>query len=319
MGREGAAPGPVLLLASVLWAGLLVAASLVVRALREAARGAGPAGAAPQPLPAPVGPAVAAAAVVLALAGDLVAPGAQAQASLLQVAAALAGAGLLLAGLLPHRAAPVRGCRSGLFDCAWPVPAPQAWRLPAGWPRQAAMLGMLPMMCSLGLMVDLCTADLGWSPRQTVAAHLLAMLGPAALLRLRSQGLGRTSQPTLLAGLLLAGALAGAAWPGVRGWMLASLLQAAAWSLAWAAPMLAPRPLRQPQAAAPTPPTGGPGFTSAAATAALALALGLAAAAWGAVALLLVQAMLAGVATLGWLLAHWQAWRRERAAPVRLS
>lgn len=263
-GREGWG------LLALAWAGLLVAASLVVRACREQAL---------QRPPAPIGPA--ASGVMLAMAMP---------AGPAAVAAAVAGASLLLAALLPRRPR-VTACRAGLFDCAWPLPAAAGWAERSAWPIAAARLAMLPMMATLAAMNDWCSA-LPVAPAAMPALHALGMLGPALLLQWAVRSTGRLPSP--LGGpaaplaLLVAGAFAGWTWPGPPGWLAASLLQGMAWSLAWSVPLL--RPATAGAAVAP------PGPFEAVQAAALVLALGAAMAVHGPAALLAAQA---GLALLG--------------------
>lgn len=299
----GPAPGLGLGVLVVGWSLLLVAVSLAVRLLRR--------GMARPPTPAL--PALSGTALAWAWAGDaarwLAAPASQ---GLL-----LAGAAVLLALLLPRRAAAVSACRSGLFDCALALAPLATWRRPGAWPQAAAALAMLPMMATLAAMADWCGS--GPSALGSSAAHLGAMLLPALLCRAWGAcgpafvAPGKVAAVT--AALLVAGGLA-LAWPGLNGLMAAGLLQGLAWGCAWAARLSAPAdpyPARRaPQDRAATT-TAGPAGTAAA----LVLGLGVALAQWGPAALAAVHAALAVLGGLGGLALAWQqlvclAGRRDR-------
>lgn len=273
-----AQPGaPSLLVAALAWSGLAVYASLVVKAMRRAASA--------RP-PAPLLPAAAGALVawVAASQGDV------------RIAAAAAGvAALVLAWLMPRGVAAVPACRAGLFDCSWPLPAPARWQRPADWPQQAAQLAMLPMMATLPAMAHWCRGDWGWSPSISALVHLAAMLLPALLLRRWLVRAGLPAARRVIAVLLLASGAVLWLRPGLGGLMAATLLQAGAWSLAWASPML--QPTGTTPGAHRSPP--GDAALQAASAAAAVLALGAALAAHGPDALRAVQAGLAALGLAG--------------------
>lgn len=291
LGRGGATW--VLLLAAVAWAVLLVAASCGVQRLRRLS--------ATRP-PAPLVPACTGALLAWALAGDVLHPGA----ALDLAALAWAASACVLAALLPGGSAPARGCAGALFDCSLPVPPPGSWRRVADWPLHAAALGMLPMMASLTFMVEWCGRQGLGSPSADTALHLGAMLVPALCLRHWLRGAGVAALRSLVAALMLAGAVALVWWPGLVGLLAASLLHALAWSLAWAGPMLARDRLTMTQAQ--------PGGAPAAAlwrgllTAGAVLALGLAIDGAGPAVLAAVHTGLAVLALAG---LAWSGWRRS--------
>lgn len=237
------------------WAGLLALASRCVRALRQA-------GTAPPRLAASLG-----ALLALACAGDPFPLAAHPQ----QVAAALAGAALLLLAL-SHRAPHTglqSGCRAGLFDCALAWPSAAQWRDTARWPLWAGLLGMLPMMAALPLMSSWCATATGLAPQTLAGLHLAAMLLPAWAWRwLPSQA----AAPSCTA-LLVGAACATWANPGAVAVLAGMLLQAAAWGVAWGA--LLQRQMTAPGATASAAhrPGGGVG-ASAGLSAATVLALG---------------------------------------------
>jgi len=276
---------PAVLLAALAWAVLLVALSMAVRALRAAQAGVPP---------APLLP---------ALAGAVLAWGAQGSlATLLLVASAVA---LTVTALLCSRA--TRGdqrlsaCRAGLFDCSLPLPSIAAWRHSGDWPQHAAALVMLPMMAALPAMNGWCGAASGGLGKLS-AWHLGAMVLPALCLR---RGLAQVSHSTLNAGLatlLVAGAMALLAWPDLNGLMLAALLHTMAWSLAWAAPMLARGAVERREAALRAPPAVAT-LSQAGLIATAMLLLGLALDRYGPQALAMVHMALAGLALVGLLLA----------------
>ncbi|MFM2068590.1 MAG: hypothetical protein RLZZ584_3499 [Pseudomonadota bacterium] len=300
------------------WAALLVLASLAVRALRRGAPG--------RLTGAPILPACAGA--VLAWA-TLVAG---------QSAWLLLPCALLLAALVPARVSQPGACRAGLFDCSLPLVGhgPQGWRWPAPrhWPGQAAALVMLPMMASLPAMAPWCAAGASGAggvvgtavgPGHVLAGlHLAAMLLPALILvaasaRRPEHVPGQARQAVGVAMLMLAGVCLWGAWPQPStGLLLLGLCQGAAWSLAWAGPLLrhgrtpgmpdglgdADRsPPRRPAAAVAAPrgtfrpPCAALGLLLAPA---LVLGLGSAIAQWGAAAVLGVHLALAVWALLGW-------------------
>lgn len=286
--------------AAVAWAGLLVAASLGVRALRQV-----------QPCrpAAPLLPALLGAVAAWVLAGDVVAlPGRAGR-----VAAALTGAALLLAALLPARAVLTQGCRSGLFDCSLPLIMLRGWRDTARWPVQAAALAMLPMMATLPLLAEWCAGP-GRSPAAMVLLHLAAMVLPALGAQAWLRRAGPAQLGAVVGALLVSGALAPAAWPGVDGLMGGALLQAAAWSLAWAAPMLAPLGGTMPDARPHPAAAGRAAVWAAACMALLVLAVGAAVDAYGPVALAAVHALLGTMVAAGLLLA---AASTEQGRPAR--
>jgi hypothetical protein len=271
-------------LLAVAWAGLLVAASLCVRALRHAR---------PVRAAAPLWPALMGAALAWAAAGDALAL--RADAGLLTAALLLVA--VLLVWLLPAHAALKRGCRSALFDCSLPLLAPWVWRDAAQWPLQAAALAMLPMMAMLPLMGEWCAGP-GRTPAAVALLHLAAMVLPALALQAVLRRMGPRALRAAVVALLAAGSAVVAMQPGVQGLMSASLLHAAAWGLAWAGPMLA----RDAGAAASPTPLPGPAaapLVQAGLAAAAVLALGAAADAMGPDALLAVHLALGGVAVAG--------------------
>lgn len=280
------------------WALLLVAASLAVRLLRR--------GATPRP-PSPAGPALAGAALAWCATGD----SARWLATPLAQGLALAALALLLAALLPRRAAPVAACRAGLFDCALALAPLADWRRPAAWPQAAAALAMLPMMATLTVVADWCGGQ--GSGSAATATHLAAMLLPALAARAWAAS-GRSGPPPAVAALatavlLAAGGLA-LAWPGLDGLMAAGLLHGLAWGVAWSA-----RWQGSAAAGAPgVPRTGLAAAGPAAAAGALVLALGTAVAAWGPAALAAVHAMLALLGALG-AVAVVQRWRAAAVQP----
>jgi hypothetical protein len=270
---------PALLLASaLLWSMLLVAASLTVQALRRQA---------PSRPPAPLVPATAGALLAwsLVVVSDASAgPG-----------PAVGAAALALALLVPRGAAPVPACRGSLFDCSLPWPDPARWRRVADWPQQAALLAMLPMMATLPAMAAWCRSDWGLSPATGVLWHLAAMLLPALLLL---HGLARAPVPVrqvAVAALMGASGVVMWARPGLDGLMVVALLQAAAWSLAWAGPMLGP-PAETARVARPVE-SGTAGRVLAPPL--LVLTLGVFTADFGPDALRAVQALLATLALVG--------------------
>ncbi|MCI1191969.1 hypothetical protein MOJ79_08965 [Calidifontimicrobium sp. SYSU G02091] len=277
--------------AAVAWGSLIVAASRVVRGWR---RQPGPR------LAPPVVPAALGALVAWLLAGDPAAVAAHPAAA----AAALAVSGVTLAVLVPSPHGEPRGrapgCRSGLFDCALAWPTLAQWRVPAHWPWLAAALAMLPMMASLPLLAEGC-ARAGWSPQAVTGLHLLAMLAPAAVAALRARALVQSAR-AFVAGLLIAGGVAALTVPASDGTMVAMLLHAAAWGIAWSAAM-APATDRTRLPAA-----HGGACASALASAAVVLALGVAVAASGWAAWRALHAALGAIAALGvaaaWLRRH---------------
>lgn len=214
------------------WAGLLAAASAVVRHCRLAAQADQPA----RRLPPPLWPAAAGALLAGTLLGD---PGDALALSVRLSAAALAVAGVLALLRPAQTALPASGCRAGLFDCSLPAWPPGAWREPARWPLLLATLAMLPMMASLPLMLAVCRAE-GWSPTAMLALHGLAMFAPALLQR-------RPIVPAWLVSGLLALAVPALVLPAPQALLVATLAQGAAWSLAWRAQLAAPRAAQAPR------------------------------------------------------------------------
>jgi len=235
--------------AAMAWGVLVVAASRVVRSLRSG------------PAPAPVLPAAAGSALAWA-----------AGASPVAAAAGVVAAALLLM-LLGGAGRATRGCRSGLFDCALPGVDARAWRSPAELLSTAARWTMLPMMATLALMGDWCSARLGLDSGSVVGLHLAAMLLPPLLLR----GAG----PAWVLAPLAAAALCPWLLPGVGGVMAASLCCGVSWGLAWKAELARRDGAR---------PSSSPSFGAALWPAVSALATG-------------VAIDHAGPAALGWLLA----------------
>ncbi len=281
-GRGGG--GVALMGAAVAWGVVLVAVSMAVRRLRLEQ---------PRRPPAPLLPALAGAAIAWACSGEL----ARLHERLDALAVALLAAALTVSLLLGARAAarPSSGCRAGLFDCSLPMPSLAAWRERRDWPLQAAALAMLPMMAALPAMVDWCASAPGWWAADAMAWHLAAMVLPALGARAWLQRVGRRRLNTVLAGLLLAGGVSMLAWPGLNGLMLCALLHAAAWSLAWAAPMLRREVLSAPARAQRVATVG-----VAVMTACAVLALGLAIDRFGPPALMAVHGALALAAWVGW-------------------
>jgi hypothetical protein len=280
-----------LLLAAPAWGALLVGTSFQVRALRQTS--------ATRP-PAPLVPALIGAALAWCVAGDLAAMRISADG----VALAVGAATLVVAALAPPATRGASACRSGLFDCSWPLPTLQAWRRAADWPLQAAMLVMLPMMAALPLMAEWCGTgfDNRFAGQTSIALHLAAMLLPAWALHGPLQHLGRHALRHAVTAALVAGAVMLAVWPGVAGLMSASLLQASAWSLAWAGPMLSrPTPANGVLPAASSAPLSRVGLVATSmVTCGAVLALGSAIAAHGPAALIAVHAALAAIAAFGW-------------------
>lgn len=273
---EGGAPS--LLVAALAWALLLVAASLSVQALRRTL---------PTRPPAPLWPATAGALLAWG-AASAAGPGAG-------LASAIAAAAVALALLLPRGASPVSACRAGLFDCSLHWPDPAHCRRMADWPRQAALLAMLPMMATLPAMASWCRSDWGISASTGVLWHLAAMVLPALLARRWLARAGLPLQRSVATVLLVASGAVLWTQPGLGALMAAALLQAVAWSLAWAGPML------QPPAAAPfrgRPPGYGAAWRALASALAV-LALGAATAAFGPDALRTAQGLLALLALAG--------------------
>ncbi len=216
-------------------------------------------------------------------------------------------ASVLLASLLPQRAGAGAGaagaCRAGLFDCSLPRWSLAEWRVAERWPLLLAALVMLPMMCSLPLMVSLCRGT-AVSPPVVLGLHFAAMFGPALVVAQRP-GFARVASG-LCAALLALGAAVLVWAPGLSAWWLLALAHGAAWSFAWAA-QLTDRPgqARRVHDAA----LGG-----AAVNAILVLALGAALAASGVAALSAWHIVLGLAGALAGL-ARWVS-RRSSLAPL---
>lgn len=296
-------PAGWLLLATLGWAALLLAASCSVRALRPLQR---------KPPPSPALPAVAGALLAWAWAGDSLAL----RASPAILAASILAAALLLAVLLPRALRSLTRCHAGLFDCSPPLLLAPHWHRLQAWPQAAAALSMLPMMLSLAVMADWCAnlPGLRGGASLLTALHLAAMLGPALVLTLWAsiRPPGRLADQTItlaMGTLLAAGGGALLVWPGLAGLMAASLLQGMAWSLAWAASLRRPGTAPAPASARGT--NAAPlaaAWRAAALTAAAVLALGLAIDRHGPAALATVHAVLAlagGLGVLALLVARW--------------
>lgn len=266
----GASQGSGLLLlwpAMLSWALLVALASATVRALRHAA---------PRRAAAPVLPAAAGATLAVLAVGESAEP--------VRLAALLAIAAAVLVLLVPAGgpSAARPGCRAGLFDCALPAWPHEAWREPSRWPLLIAMLAMLPMMAALPQMLVLCSAE-GLKPPVLLAAHLVAMFGPALLWPRAWPMRWRVSACALL--LVLGGAVRW--WQPSQAALWAMLAQGAAWSLAWSG-QLGDAGTRATPRSAP--------WRAALGHAALALGLGLAVTLAGPRALQGAQIALAGAA-----------------------
>ena len=208
-----------LLPALVAWAIVVSLASSAVRACRVAAHGR---------LNPPNAAAAAGALLAWVCVGDLTD-----LASLgprLMVGALLAcGA---LAVLLPKQRGAISGCRAGLFDCSLPNWSPVHWRSPQRWPVLLASVAMLPMMCSLPLMVSLCRGD-SVSAQTVLGVHFAAMFLPALLVTRTPNT--TWAVPSICAALLAIGALVLLFASGTFAWWGLALAHGAAWSVAWAA------------------------------------------------------------------------------------
>ncbi|MBC7734888.1 MAG: hypothetical protein H7306_23830 [Bacteriovorax sp.] len=142
-------------------------------------------------------------------------------------------AALLLAALMPRGAVASSRGRSALLNGSRPVWAHGAFGSSPRWPVKAASLVMLPMMCSLPLMVGWCRGT-GVSPEVVLGLHLAAMFGPAVLFKWGHVPVTARA-PACCAGLLVLGGTAWALAPGAAaGWWLA-LVHGGAWSVAWVA------------------------------------------------------------------------------------
>jgi hypothetical protein len=147
-------------------------------------------------------------------------------------------AGVLLVVVLPRCAAAVIDARGPIGDCALPAGALAAWRTPRQWPLLLASAAMLPMMCGLPWMVELCREG-GLSAQGVLGLHLLAMFAPALLFTLLRIEVRRAA-PLLCALLLVAGAMAFEGAPAALGGWGLTLAHGAAWSVAWQVRMTAP-------------------------------------------------------------------------------
>lgn len=120
---------------------------------------------------------------------------------------------------------------AGLLDCALPSWQGNDSRSRQSVPVLLASLVMLPMMCSLPLMVGLCSSA-GVSPQLVTGAHFAAMFAPACLLSAQRARMA-SLVPWLCAALLGIGAAALLWAPPSMAWWCLALAHGAAWSLAW--------------------------------------------------------------------------------------
>lgn len=295
----GGSAAATLVVLALAWAALTVGASRVVHGWRQRVRHG--CGARRVDLPSPAPAALAGGVVAWAAAGDLLmVRHALAHLALVMVAAvAVAAATAFVERRNPLRrdtaggpAAPAASsCRAGLFDCSLPLPGPSAWRRPERWPLQAAAWAMLPMMVALPAMAAWCS-EAGWSPRDTAALHLAAMLIPGALARGLLAHCPATALAATVTALLVGGVVALALAPGITGLMTLSLAHALAWSLAWGW-QLAVREARPA-------PSGLRGIGAAGLAAAAVAGLVAALSATGPVALAWAHAGLAALALAAW-------------------
>lgn len=216
-----------------LWLAMLAWAALVALASSAVGAGGFPDGRAG----ARAAPAAAGALLAWLLLGDI--GDAQALAGRLMAGASVAGA--LLPLLLPRCSVSAADSGAAIGDCALPAWPRAAWRRPRQWPLLLASAVMLPMMCGLPLMVDLCREG-GLSPQGVVGVHLLAMFAPALLLAACRIEVSRGA-PLLCAVLLVAGAVALLWAPGALAAWAAMLAHGSAWSVAWHARKDAPHPI----------------------------------------------------------------------------
>jgi hypothetical protein len=293
-----------LVVLALAWAALTVEASRVVRGWRQRVRLRV---ATSDDLPSPAPAALTGGVMAWAAAGDLLmVRHAAASLSLVLVAAVAVAALTAFAahgGLRWRRprgdasAGPpapwpaAGGCRSGLFDCSLPLPAPSEWRRVERWPLHAAAWAMLPMMVALPAMAAWCS-EAGWSPRTTAALHLGVMLAPGALARPLLARCSATSLAAIVTALLVGGLVALGLMPGLTGVMTLSFAHAIAWSLAWGWQLA----VREARPAATAPHGVGAAAIAAAAVAGLFAALS----ASGPPALAWAHALLAGVALAAW-------------------
>ena len=276
-----------LAVALIAWAFVVALASAAVRACRQAL---GPGRTRPPVMAAAIG-----ALLAWAWVGDI----GDLQALAPRLTGLVAVASLLLTALLPQRRAKAGACRAGLFDCSLPSWSCAAWREPGQWPLLLSSLVMLPMMCSLPLMVGLCRSDAA-SAQTVLALHFAAMFGPA--LWVARSPKAQAAAPTLCAALLALGGLILLAAPGLAAWWGLALTHGGAWSVAWAAQLTS----RSAEKTAPASALRG-----AACNAMFALVLGLGVASQG------LQALSTWHLTLGLLGAMSGAalWSNRRHAP----
>jgi len=228
-GRNDAG-GSWLILAWLAWAAIVGLASATVRGCRRAA---------PAAMTSPATPAAAGAVLAWICLGDVT----DLHGLTLRLAGGVLVAGGGLAALQPPRALRAAACLDGLFDCSLPSGSSDDWRDPQRRPVWLASLVMLPMMCTLPLVLALCRSG-GLSPRWALGLHLAAMFVPAWLVQRR----GDLVATPAACGLLLA---LGAAMPwfvsgGAATWG-STLLHGAAWSLAWTV-RIRQRPVERPRA-----------------------------------------------------------------------
>jgi hypothetical protein len=276
--------------AAIGWACLQVVAARAVRALRPVRGGL-------LLLPASLGTALGLGLAAPAVAGvPLAAPG------------AVLVAGLALALLLPRQAVRAGGCVAAPRppSAASAALPPQHAAGTAWGPSALARLGMLPMMAAMPAMADWCS-PLGAGPGAMWALHGAAMLLPAWALGAAGGRLRPAAVEAACALLLAAGALAWWSLPGLQAWLVASLLHAAAWSLAWALPQPAARAAGWAQ---PLPAAGLPHAALWSAPAAV-LLLGWGLAHHGPVAVQAVQALLGAMAAGVWVRGWMQRRRQE--------
>lgn len=202
-------------LAMALWAALVTLASASIRACGPVGRSG-----------APVAAAAAGALLAWLLLGDI----GDVRALGFRMGIGALVASILLANVLPRGAAPATDGRDTIGDCALPAGFGACWRRPRQWPLALASAAMLPMMCGLPWMVDLCRAS-GLPAQAVVGIHLLAMFVPALVFAIL--GVKDTVfAPVLCAVLLVAGASALESAPTALGGWVLTLANGAAWSLA---------------------------------------------------------------------------------------
>jgi hypothetical protein len=280
--------------AAIAWGLLLVAASQAVKQMRQGLPRA----------PAPVLPALAGA----VLAWGLGVAALRAAEGMFGVSLVVLGLGGGLAAMVSPAAQALRGCRAGLFDCAWPVPPASAWQAPRQWPLVAARLSMLPMMAALPLMGEWCATALSRAPAVDLALHLAAMLLPAAAVRLHCPGWLQRHPAWPVLGLQWASVAALMWQPGMAMLSLTALLQAMAWSLAWSIPLL---PQSLPDRGVPRDaPHGALGLGRAALAGAGVVAWGASLAEWGPVAWMAAQWVGALLALAGAVIVAINRWGR---------